>query len=150
MFAADSLSRWWFNGFLGGASAWKKPSLEEYILLLPLSLYPWFPAFLVVCCIHRFHRSQNSIILILSAWSHICSEPFAWASTTPISVLLLLHFFCSLTLDFSGKSQNPKVSPLYPPLPVQRRGEKYTLIPPLEPWHVGPKASKSPSQNPLF
>ena len=54
------------------------------------------------------------------------------------------------SLDFLGKSQNPKVSPLYPLLPMQRRGEKYTLIPPPGPWHVGPQASKSPSQNPLF
>ena len=85
--------------------------------------------------------------------SHICWESFAWASMRPVSALLIFHFFTfsivSCSLDFLGKSQNPKVSPLYPPLPMQRKGEKYTLIPPLEPWHAGPQASKSPSQNPL-
>lgn len=73
----------------------------------------------------------------------------------PISALLIFHFFTfsivSCSLDFLGKSQNPKVSPLYPPLPMQRKGEKYTPIPPLEAWHAGPQASKSPShQNPLL
>ena len=60
--------------------------------------------------------------------SHICWESFAWASTRPVSALLIFHFFHSLLLTrFLRKESEPKSQPTVPSSPyAEKRGEIYT------------------------